>query len=157
MATASSMTGRASAGRPSSENPATGLCSEPARLGRWRSGLAVAVRAGGGQFPADRDGFLCDRQGLGRAAQLPERDPEAIERLGELRGGLQLAHGVLFGEAVGSRQRPPSGIYGSHPHPRRFAQPTCTIRAVAVLKNATLTCLISARALTGRQLGTHPA
>jgi hypothetical protein len=38
---------------------------------------AVAVRAGGGQLPVHADGFLLDRQGVGRAAQLREPDAEA--------------------------------------------------------------------------------
>ena len=45
---------------------------------------AVAVRAGGGQLPADGDGFLGDRQRVGRAAQLREPDAEAGQGGGEV-------------------------------------------------------------------------
>ena len=45
---------------------------------------AVAVRAGGGQLPVDGDGFLGDRQRVGRAAQLGEPDAEVVQRGGEV-------------------------------------------------------------------------
>ena len=45
---------------------------------------AVAVRAGGGQLTADGDGFLGDRQRVGRAAQLREPDAEVGQGSGEV-------------------------------------------------------------------------
>ena len=103
MVTASSVTGSASAGRPSAENQMPRLASDGGEVG------AVAVRAGGGQLPADGDGFLGDRQRVGRAAQLGEPDAEVGQGSGEVgavavrAGGGQLpADGDGF---LGDRQR----------------------------------------------------
>src|SRR6266700_6286248 len=76
---------------------------------------AVAVRAGGGQLPADRDGFLGDRQGPGRAAQLPEPDAEVVQRCGEV--------GAVAVRAGGG-QRPENGdgFLGDRQGPGRAAQ-----------------------------------
>ena len=67
------MTGSASAGRPSAENRTPRLASERGEVG------AVAVRAGGGQLPVHGDGFLGDRQRVGRAAQRGEPDAEVVQ------------------------------------------------------------------------------
>ena len=64
IATASSVTGSASAGRPSSENRMPRLVSE----GRGRGGSG---RVGGGQLPADRHRLLGHRQRVGRAGPAP--------------------------------------------------------------------------------------
>jgi len=61
------------------------LClSSPAELGEYRGQVieragevgAIAVEAGGGQFPVHGDGLLGHRQSVARPAHLPEPDSE---------------------------------------------------------------------------------
>ena len=90
MATVSSVTGRASAGRPSSRERDAEVVQRCGEVG------AVTVRAGGGQLPVHGDGFLRDRQGVRRAAQLGERDAEVAQRAGEVGAVTVRARGGQF-------------------------------------------------------------